>query len=561
MAGDDDHFPETPTASGWYPVKDGTDQETFWDGTAWTRRRQYRFGSPFLEIPLHRGDPPLASTPNAPDPTTPASSTPSSSPTSQRSTNMGGPRPTNRTIPERTARQPTSDSPILRTSRQRVRILLLIYLIATIGFFVSATRGGPSSSTNPEKYFVFLLFFGILIHVFVYGATLSARREVRSQEGDRRPKWPFRYVSRLTEGLQGQRLMSFVGGMRMQPRLGPPSFNASVPFARLSVFTNGVRLGPSSSLLSLQVPTWEARFDELDVIQAIGRVKGVTTGVLFRKSQSREWVIFWTGNREQVFATFEHMGVTVSHEPIRLRFGTEWRVNQFDEDEIRPSVPSVLGAATATTTANVPIASPSDSSSPLVFAAPLSSNASDGTTTAPEDRRWPGAVVAALMTIFVVSIFSLVLHLVTIPGSPKDGGVVTTSTSVSVANSPAAWRTSAESHARNLRPAMALMTHAISYLHDGFTVTEDNEDLVALTTTIQGLGCETFYLLSKDAPTPALAQDVANVANACGDLVDGDQADLRSSDNKWTPKLASNDAHWLDMLKDRVAVLENAAAN
>jgi hypothetical protein len=74
---------------------------------------------------------------------------------------------------------------------------------------------------------------------------------------------------------------------------------------RLSLFPNGLRLGPSSSLLSMNVPTWEARFDELDVIQAIGRVQGFTTGILFRKSQSHDWIIFWTFNRDRVFATFE----------------------------------------------------------------------------------------------------------------------------------------------------------------------------------------------------------------------------------------------------------------
>jgi hypothetical protein len=50
MAGDDGNFPVTPP-------NDGSDRATFWDGTAWTRRRQFRFGAPCLELPLHRGDP------------------------------------------------------------------------------------------------------------------------------------------------------------------------------------------------------------------------------------------------------------------------------------------------------------------------------------------------------------------------------------------------------------------------------------------------------------------------------------------------------------------------
>src|SRR5580692_9097707 len=71
MSSEEDKFPATPSTSGWYPLNDGSDQETFWDGTAWTKRRQYRFGSPFLERPLHRGDPPVTPLPPPPTPSTP----------------------------------------------------------------------------------------------------------------------------------------------------------------------------------------------------------------------------------------------------------------------------------------------------------------------------------------------------------------------------------------------------------------------------------------------------------------------------------------------------------
>jgi len=399
--------------------------------------------------------------------------------------------------------------------------------------------------------------------VLIRGATLSARREVRSQEGDRRPKWPFRYSSRLTDGLQGQRLMSFVGGMRKQPRFGPSGFNASVPMVRLSVFSNGVRLGPSSSLLSMQIPTWEARFDELDVIQAIGRVKGVTTGILFRKSQSREWVIFWTLNREQVFTAFEHMGITVSREPVRLRVGNEWRVNQFVEDELRPSVPSVLGAATAATTATAATASPSGASSPLVFAAPPS-NASDRTTTAPEDRKWPGVVVVALTTLFIVATFVLVFRAVSstdssAPGSANDGGVTTTTAPEPVVTiSPAKWRTSAESDALWLPRSVFPLPNEIRSMRYDIGVTEASFTLVGVQSRLIDVNTDCFSIqyLAHDAPSTALSKIAADLGGACRDLVRVDDADLSVSGNKWTSKLASDDQHWVSVVKRRLSVFK-----
>jgi hypothetical protein len=47
--------------------------------------------------------------------------------------------------------------------------------------------------------------------------------------------------------------------------------------------------------------------------------------------------------------------------------------------------------------------------------------------------------------------------------------------------------------------------------------------------------------------------------DAYGDLIEYDQLDLTKSHQKCTPTLASDDAHWLKILKERVAVLTNAA--
>ena len=249
MSSDDDHFPATPTTSGWYPVGDGTDQETYWDGTAWTRRRQYRFGSPFLEIPLHRSDPPLPPTPLAP--TSSAPDAPSSFPTSTTPESLVG---NDASLgPERNPTPPsrapsTSPSSRFRLTRQRIRLIQLIYLIAIIGFFVSA-HGGKSFRPEPRKFFVFSFFLGLAAQLVMWVSSAGARQEVRLQESSRRPRWPFRYLSRLTDGLQGQRLTSFIGGIRTQPRLGPTGLNATVPMVRLSIFSNGIRVGSEFALL------------------------------------------------------------------------------------------------------------------------------------------------------------------------------------------------------------------------------------------------------------------------------------------------------------------------
>jgi hypothetical protein len=567
MSSDDDHFPPTPATTGWYPVSDGTDQETFWDGTAWTKRRQYRFGSPFLDLPLHRGDPPLAPAPTSSS-STPGSVPPTPTPTSMTESYLKSRSlsadPATRPMFANAPSQTTTPSPRFRTSRQRLRFIRLIYLFLFFGtfYFIFVRRSAP----NPEKYLVGLWIVGILLTIFVRMASAGGRRAVRDEESDRRPGWPFRYMSRLTDGLQGERLTSFVGGMRMQPRVGPTGFNATVPMVRLSLFANGVRVGPSSSLLSMSVPTWEARFDELDVIQAIGRLTGLTTGIVFRKSQSHEWVIFWTTNRDQVFTTFEQMGLAVSREPVRLLVGREWRDSQFAEDQLRPSEPSVLGSRN--TVAPPAVNSPGNSA-PLVFATPHPATTANLATAAPEDRTWPGVLVGVAGIVFVISIIALIFGFSRAtpnltPGVSPAGGVVTTVATpppVGTVN-PATWRTDAGNDARYLHPSLAAIPDSIRQLRYDYGVTEDSLNLVSLTSTLESLTtyCTMMGDLATYAPVPALATDVASTGAACADLVSVDQVDLRNSDNKWTAKLASNDEHWLTILRSRLANLKDGLA-
>jgi hypothetical protein len=203
----------------------------------------------------------------------------------------------------------------------------------------------------------------------------------------------------------------------------------------------------------------------------------------------------------------------------------------------------------------------------LVFAAPMTSALPAPSTPAPEDKKWPGLIVLAAMAFFVISV-SLAVNLIRSngfdPGSPG-GTIPTVTTPVPVVTiSPAAWRTSVANNTRYLTAPLAGIPDSIAHLRYNYGVTEDSDTLVDLTTELQSLGfnCTTFHDLAVNgAPSPALAADAANVAVACSELDSIDQADLHSSDNKWTPKLASNDAHWIKIFKERVVVLRNGATN
>lgn len=87
------------------------------------------------------------------------------------------------------------------------------------------------------------------------------------------------------------------------------------------------------------------------------------------------------------------MGVTVSREPVRLRAGSQWRVSQFVEDELRATEPSVLGPVSSSVRD-----APTSVWPPLGFTAPISSITPDLTTTAPDDKRWRGVVVGVFVS-------------------------------------------------------------------------------------------------------------------------------------------------------------------
>jgi hypothetical protein len=97
-------------------------------------------------------------------------------------------------------------------------------------------------------------------------------------------------------------------------------FNATIPLVRLELFQNGFRLSSTLKFLCRVIPTWEARFDELSQVQAIGRVPIWNEGIRFGVHNERDRPIFWSTRRESILADFVKAGVSVNAMPIRMNF-------------------------------------------------------------------------------------------------------------------------------------------------------------------------------------------------------------------------------------------------
>jgi hypothetical protein len=555
MASDDDKFPPSPETTqpvGWYPVNDGSDQETYWDGTAWTKRRQYRFGSPFLEIPLHKSDRPLdAVAPSQPPPVNSTSFTP----VAPQVLDLAPPR--------------TSVAHV-RTRHRHVagglfRFVLMIGLVVVFIMFFTQSH----TTFDAPKYFLVVFSVGILSIVVPRLFTLSARRNARYQGGANQPQWPFRHLSSVTDGLQGGPVRTFVGGIRLPHNYNFMRYNATWPCVRLSLFANGFRMGPSASGLRLSVPTWEARFDELDVVQAAG-----SAGILFRKRESQEWAIFWTFDREAVFTSLEGLGVTVSRDVVRVRLSGQFGGEQFVASQVHASASSLVGSAPATVGASAP-ATPH-----LVYADPLTPGALTATYPSaraqPKETRTLAWAIYAVIALFILGVFFLVLggqFSVTsspaalgtsqattqpVPGTSEVAETTTLPVTVT-AISPAKWRTFAKEDIRQFASPLAALPNLIMHLRTDDEQTETSHDVVDISGVLGDykFACVDIYGLgtSFTPPTPTLGAAARSVGASCRDLVTTVGSDMKNSNNVGTTRLASDDMHWQKILKERLTVL------
>jgi hypothetical protein len=118
--------------------------------------------------------------------------------------------------------------------------------------------------------------------------------------------------SRQADLGDGTAEVSYIGGMRLG------GFNATWPLVRLDLFPTGIRMHSSIRLLRSMIPRWEARFEELQEVQAVGRIQLLTTGVRLRTGGADSWIIFWTAHRSQVLETIKSFDVAVDPAPRRL---------------------------------------------------------------------------------------------------------------------------------------------------------------------------------------------------------------------------------------------------
>ena len=107
---------------------------------------------------------------------------------------------------------------------------------------------------------------------------------------------------------------SFLGGMRLG------GYNATWPLVRLNLYPAGLRMEPPVRFLRFLVPTWEARYDELIEVQAVGKIPLFSTGIRFRLTSTNQWIIYWTPDRPTVLQSIAAHGMSVNPNAIRFRY-------------------------------------------------------------------------------------------------------------------------------------------------------------------------------------------------------------------------------------------------
>ena len=115
---------------------------------------------------------------------------------------------------------------------------------------------------------------------------------------------------------------TFHGGYRMgRPRGGYDYVAANTGReARLTLFPKGLRIDASEMNLSkTSVPTWEARYDELLDVSAVGFFP--RSGVRFYADTTNfGLIVFYTLSRQGVLEALSMRGVAVNFTPIRFGY-------------------------------------------------------------------------------------------------------------------------------------------------------------------------------------------------------------------------------------------------
>jgi hypothetical protein len=105
----------------------------------------------------------------------------------------------------------------------------------------------------------------------------------------------------------------FHGGMRLGGLTG-----LNTPLVALTLFDSYLRLEPRYGLLRFTAPTWEARYDEIAEVQAVG-FGGLSSGIRVF-TQYGDWAVFSTRQRPEVLSAIANMKVPVNSSPISFNW-------------------------------------------------------------------------------------------------------------------------------------------------------------------------------------------------------------------------------------------------
>ena len=134
---------------------------------------------------------------------------------------------------------------------------------------------------------------------------------------------------RLNLGQEQAELATHVGGVRLPFALA----NFGWPQARLTMFSEGFRIGPSCFLF-FYVPRRSYRYEDLTEVQAVGN-SILNLGIRFRTRRTEEWVIFWSINRArraELLNNFEQHVPAVNVAPLPFSIFRAFFAS-FDDDK------------------------------------------------------------------------------------------------------------------------------------------------------------------------------------------------------------------------------------
>ncbi|HUC14773.1 MAG TPA: hypothetical protein VMS00_10010 [Acidimicrobiales bacterium] len=122
------------------------------------------------------------------------------------------------------------------------------------------------------------------------------------------------WVSRDAAIATSEPVATYRGGMRLG-FTGIASW--SYPLVRLTLYNDGLEIGPAAPFLKLVVPLWRALFQEIDCITMLTR--GRARGLRFT-TRDGAFVIFGTFRTDPLIQALNQLGARIDPVPKRFRY-------------------------------------------------------------------------------------------------------------------------------------------------------------------------------------------------------------------------------------------------